>query len=422
MQIKQLYLDNKPSILKIISLMTWSNTKIPNSLTKEKSKIRAMIFIYAGIITFSCLVSFLALVQSSGEHWNKFLASVQILTFFIFIIDYALHLITYQVHYKLPKLPMWKAALRYIFSFNGIIILFCILASFNAIAYLLPDNQADTFAQSGAAKFFNDIKSLTIFKMIRFFFILTLFAPFQIITQVFTQQRKVLTYVFILIIILIILFALIIWNNEANYLDEQRILWMKDDIIKPNMNAWLENNSWAKNIGQHKGNPSYKEIYNFIFSSNLESQLDKMGMSSSLNSIQHIKSEIENAVSSAGYPISFWNAIYFTTITLTTIGYGDYVPHAPVTKGIVIFISLVSIAIIAIPSGLIAGSFLSEMQKHFKNKDNNNSEEDDNKEEIKEKMSKIKNDIDKALNKSLDQNAKTQKDKKTEIQKNNEGK
>ncbi|MHA3828560.1 potassium channel family protein [Mycoplasma sp. Z1473D] len=380
----KLTLENKNTILKIISLMTWSNSTIPSSLQKEKKKIKLITYIYAGIISFACFVSFLSLVQVSSESatsWGRFLTAMQIITFFVFIVDYGLHLITYKIHYPELKIPMWKACIKYIFSFTGIIILFCILASFNAVEYMLPANQQGSFQESGAAKFFSDIKSLTIFKMIRFFFVLTLFAPFHIIAEVFNQQRRVLTYVFILIIIMIVLFALIIWNNESNYLTEQQIQYIAQQrsINGSDIYQWLELNKNNADFANKTGIDLDKAIYNYFIGLNSTSDLLTSNIQSSIQALGN------------GYPTNFWNAIYFTTMTLTTIGYGDFVPHAPITKGIVVFISLVSIAIIAIPSGLIAGSFLNEMQKHFKNNDENVHAK------AKEKLDEIKSEVKEAL-------------------------
>ncbi|MHA3825644.1 potassium channel family protein [Mycoplasma sp. BRA285] len=380
----KLTLENKNTILKIISLMTWSNSTIPSSLQKEKKKIKLITYIYAGIISFACFVSFLSLVQVSSESatsWGRFLTAMQIITFFVFIVDYGLHLITYKIHYPELKIPMWKACIKYIFSFTGIIILFCILASFNAVEYMLPANQQGSFQESGAAKFFSDIKSLTIFKMIRFFFVLTLFAPFHIIAEVFNQQRRVLTYVFILIIIMIVLFALIIWNNESNYLTEQQIQYIAQQrsINGSDIYQWLELNKNNADFANKTGIDLDKAIYNYFIGLNSTSDLLTSNIQSSIQALGN------------GYPTNFWNAIYFTTMTLTTIGYGDFVPHAPITKGIVVFISLVSIAIIAIPSGLIAGSFLNEMQKHFKNNDENVHVK------AKEKLDEIKSEVKEAL-------------------------
>ncbi|SYV96970.1 voltage-gated potassium channel [Mycoplasmopsis edwardii] len=78
---------------------------------------------------------------------------------------------------------------------------------------------------------------------------------------------------------------------------------------------------------------------------------------------------------SSGYITTFFDAVYFATITLTTIGYGDLLPHATMSRIIVTINSLLALAIIAIPSGVIASEFLSATQDRIttkkKEKENN---------------------------------------------------
>ncbi|WLP85505.1 potassium channel family protein [Mycoplasma seminis] len=397
MKVKFMSKATESKWLKIISLIAWSNPLIPEGLSKEKHKIKLFTYIYAILISFSCFVSFLTLIEipeESTHSWNKFLVVVQIMTFFVFIIDYFTHMFTYKIHYPELKLPMWRACIKFVFSFTGIVILLCMLASFNAIAYLMPESQANQFDQSAAAKFFDAIKSLTIFKIVRFFLILTLFAPFQIISEVFVQQRRVLTYVFILIIILIVLFALIIWNSESVFLRQNQIQFIQEQIqtngeqyhtLLSTENGFTKQLLvWGydpKGTVEHNASVIYNYLTNQNFSLNIAT--NKLGPNLASDVVSFVSAF--NALGN-GYPVSVWHAIYFTTITLTTIGYGDYVPHSPMSKGIVTFISLVSIAIIAIPSGLIAGSFLNEMQKHFKNNSHNKIKEtaDEIKSELKD--------------------------------------
>ncbi len=56
---------------------------------------------------------------------------------------------------------------------------------------------------------------------------------------------------------------------------------------------------------------------------------------------------------------SFW----WATITLTTIGYGDVYPITILGKISTVVISISGIGIVAIPTGIIAGSFSSILSK-----------------------------------------------------------
>ena len=58
----------------------------------------------------------------------------------------------------------------------------------------------------------------------------------------------------------------------------------------------------------------------------------------------------------------FLDAIYFSTITLTTIGFGDVSPHTEMGKVVVIIMAILGVAVLAIPSGVIAGGFISELK------------------------------------------------------------
>jgi len=60
---------------------------------------------------------------------------------------------------------------------------------------------------------------------------------------------------------------------------------------------------------------------------------------------------------------SFFHAIYWATVTLTTIGYGDVYPHSIAGQAFTIISAFIGIAIIALPSGIIAGGFMDEMHK-----------------------------------------------------------
>ena len=58
-------------------------------------------------------------------------------------------------------------------------------------------------------------------------------------------------------------------------------------------------------------------------------------------------------------PRAFW----WATITLTTIGYGDVYPITVLGKIATVIISICGIGIVAIPTGIIAGSFSNNLQK-----------------------------------------------------------
>lgn len=60
---------------------------------------------------------------------------------------------------------------------------------------------------------------------------------------------------------------------------------------------------------------------------------------------------------------SFFDALYWATTALTTVGYGDVYPHTDLGKLISMISSLFGVAIIAMPAGIVTGGFLEEIQK-----------------------------------------------------------
>lgn len=62
----------------------------------------------------------------------------------------------------------------------------------------------------------------------------------------------------------------------------------------------------------------------------------------------------------------FFKSIYFTTVAMTTIGFGDLSPTTQMGRLMVIILSLIGIAVFAIPSGVIAGAFLQELKVRIK--------------------------------------------------------
>lgn len=60
---------------------------------------------------------------------------------------------------------------------------------------------------------------------------------------------------------------------------------------------------------------------------------------------------------------SFFDALYWATVTLTTVGYGDMCPVTDIGRLISMISSLFGVAIIALPSGVITASYLDELRE-----------------------------------------------------------
>lgn len=67
---------------------------------------------------------------------------------------------------------------------------------------------------------------------------------------------------------------------------------------------------------------------------------------------------------------SFFDAIYWAVVSLTTVGYGDIYPVTTLGRFVTMLSSIFGIAIIALPSGVITAGYLSELTNDKKDSQN----------------------------------------------------
>jgi voltage-gated potassium channel len=65
----------------------------------------------------------------------------------------------------------------------------------------------------------------------------------------------------------------------------------------------------------------------------------------------------------------FFDALYWATVTLTTVGYGDMIPVTNIGHLVSMISSLFGMAVIALPSGVITASYLDELRAIRKEKE-----------------------------------------------------
>ena len=67
---------------------------------------------------------------------------------------------------------------------------------------------------------------------------------------------------------------------------------------------------------------------------------------------------------------SFFEAIYWATVSLTTVGYGDIYPVSTLGRIITMLSSVFGIAIVALPAGIITAGYMTELSNREKEQQN----------------------------------------------------
>ena len=61
---------------------------------------------------------------------------------------------------------------------------------------------------------------------------------------------------------------------------------------------------------------------------------------------------------------TFFDAVYWAVVTLTTVGYGDIYPTSDIGRIVSMFSSFMGIAIVALPTGIITAGYMNELNKN----------------------------------------------------------
>ena len=200
-----------------------------------------------------------------------------IISGFIFIIDYLLRWVTADMRSKKNHTVTF---FLYPLTPMAIIDLLSILPTFNLIS--------PTFKVARISRL---LKILRVIKVIRYY------EPFVIILAVVRRQSKVLWTVFSVALFYIFITALIMFNAEED--------------INPETGTFLFDN--------------------------------------------------------------FFDAFYWAACTLTTVGYGDLYPISEIGRVISIISSMMGIAIIALPSGIITAGYIDELRERKRSPQNKES-------------------------------------------------
>ena len=85
---------------------------------------------------------------------------------------------------------------------------------------------------------------------------------------------------------------------------------------------------------------------------------------------------MERAVGNPGFA-SFGDAIWYSLVTMTTVGYGDLTPVTDIGRLVSMLSSLFGVAIIALPSGVITASYLDELRSRRRHKEESKTKKDE---------------------------------------------
>ncbi len=74
---------------------------------------------------------------------------------------------------------------------------------------------------------------------------------------------------------------------------------------------------------------------------------------------------------------TFFDAVYWATVSLTTVGYGDIYATSMAGKIITMFSSVFGVAIVALPAGIIAAGYMNELNGSNANKEDDKTIDED---------------------------------------------
>lgn len=287
-------------------------------------------FFYDAFMLVAILVSIIPLAFKGNDAPDfrqnyPFFFYSDVVTALIFTVDYILRFIT--ADYKLKKRSVFSF-LRYPFTLWAIVDLVSILPS---VPFLLPS----AVQLNSSFKLFRLFRTIRSFRIFRVAKVLRYSRSFSIIVEVIKNSADALLAVCMLAIGYILISALIIFNVEqgsAGTSDAQP----QNTLVQETQteDTWTKN--WTDSPAQEK---------------ELETQNEDAGKKN--------ESNFNN----------FLDAVYWATVTLTTVGYGDVCAGTMIGKIITIISSFFGIAIVALPAGIITAGYMKALTDSKKDKE-----------------------------------------------------
>ncbi|VEU77875.1 potassium channel family protein [Mycoplasmopsis columbinasalis] len=319
--------------LREIGIIVTSDSELNIRKKKHAIFIKMARNIYAVFVTFFIIfsfTSFLLLKQDIRSAASiKIAIAIELTTFLVFLSDFVIRWITFPTRDSKYKGSYFKSFLRFLLTASCWICFLSILPSLVVVnLWLGPTTKI---------RFIEILGNLKVIRFLRFFLLLNMFAIFKSSAKLLKDQKHIIFYSILFVIIFVALVALTIYYTENNF----------------------ATNNYGK-----LGYASVDEFYN----------------------------DHQNIVQ------DYWDSLYFTSITLTTIGYGDFAPYSAAAKIIVPIISILGIAIIAAPGGIFAGALMTVIQANKKKKKTKAEQKLDQDREFKLKTHEISKQIEDLIN------------------------
>ncbi len=313
--------------LKLLSFIATSDNDDSYLRLEDRSKAKLLRALYILFILCVIVISFIPFFLTPNDQANWIHSSTNVyLNIFILIsllVDYSLRWITYPVRAsELSKHPL------IFFPITGVSILMIISllpSFFSMFSPLVGEEHV----------FIKFVNFFIVLRIIRLFMLLKVFSAFNALQEIFVRNRVLLINVIILVVVITLILSLLIYSAEGG----------------------------TKSI-------------------TVEQYLEQFGKLPADDSVVdgYVKVPVNDKIT------NFFDALYFTFITITTIGYGDIYPVTSLGRVIVILDAFVGITLFAIPSGIITGSFIARAQELYKRKKHQSRENEVQKLSIIEKI------------------------------------
>lgn len=309
--------ETKTNYLKdkeLINAIVTSNLSYGKNKGTNK-KFRFWLYFYALLIFFISIlsISMLGVSQETQKQHAAIFSVIEIVVFIILLIDLILRWYTANIRIK-------KGNLSYLMFPFTIVGLMMILS-------LLPSLYLINVWTGKSIELFQDLGNMKFLRIFRIILLTNLIPALSIFRKVLIKEKSTLYIVFSIVIITIIVFTLVIYNIEG--------------------------------IGSTTAQQKAVELFNNHHSLNEHVTVEQIFG----NGKPLVSTQIINEVKSFIKINNFLDALYFSTVALTTIGFGDITPITSLGRVITIIMSIIGIAVLATPSGVIAGGFIKEVKR-----------------------------------------------------------